>query len=227
MTQDTLPPRNLKKFLFDNNNFDTPDPDFVAPPVYSQEELSHNKQSSYDQGKADGYAEAQASFEKQTTDLLMAIRDHFSILFDEEDRRARMFEKESAQLAYTIFARAFPALNEKLGLQEVKTAIQHVLETVREQPEIIVEVPQAYVGVIQGHIDHLLRRDGGPRCIVRASDHLGAGQARMMWTNGHAMRDGPQLAERIRLQIEQMLADQAILADNSEEITAAPPPGEV
>ena len=49
----------------------------------------------------------------------------------------------------------------------------------------------------------------------------------MMWTNGHAMRDGPKLAERIRLQIEQMLADQAILADNGEETNAALPPGEV
>ena len=226
MTQNTLPPKYQKKFLFDANNFDIDERDIIPDRVYTQAEFDGAKQESYAQGNAAGHAEAQSSFEKQTADLMMAIRDHFTILFDEEDRRARMFEKEAAQLAYTIFASAFPALNAKFGLLEVKTAIQHVLETVREQPEIIVEVPQAYVSVIQGHIDHLLRRDGGPRAVVRASEHLGAGQSRMMWSNGHAMRNGPQLAERIRLQVEQMLADKAILADNGEETNAAQPPGE-
>lgn len=198
----------------------------APPPVYSQEDLAAARQEAYTQGQKDGSLEAHGSFEKHSADLLMAIRDHFSILFDEEERRARMFEKETAQLAYTIFARAFPALNDKFGLQEVKSTIHSVLETVREQPEIIIEVPHPYVDVIQGHVDHLLRRDGGPRCTVRASDHLGAGQCRMMWNNGHAMRNGQQLAEQIRAQIEQVLADKAILADNGDEIKAVSPPGE-
>ena len=221
MGHDTLTPPRTKKFLFDANNFDAPDyGDEPPPPVYSQEELATARQDAYDQGKRDGIAEAHGSFEKQTADLLMAIRDHFSILFDEEDRRARTFEKEAVQLAHTIFARAFPALNERFGLDEVKTTIRSVLETVHEQPEIIVEVAPAYVDVIHKHVETLLRQGGGPRCTVRGNDNLGTGQCRMAWTNGHAMRNGIQLADQIRLQIEQVLADKANLTDNEGKAAA-------
>lgn len=219
MGQDTI--TRTKKFLFDANNFDSAEGDAPAP-VYTQEDLAAARQDAYHQGKKDGIQEAHGSFEKHTADLLAAIRDHFSILFDEEDRRARNFEKESAQLAYTIFARAFPALNEKYSLDEIRTMVTNVLETMREQPEIIVEVPANTVDAIQTHIDSVLRQQGGPRCTVRANENLGAGQCRMAWTNGQAMRDGPHLAEQIRQQIEQGIADKAILADNKDE-TPAPP----
>ncbi|HEY8190563.1 MAG TPA: flagellar protein FlbE, partial [Micavibrio sp.] len=172
------------------------------------------KNEAYQQGKKDGFSESQASFEKQVLDVLSMIRNSFNLLFDEEERRGRTFEKESVQLAFTIFSRAFPALNEKYGMEEVRDVLQKVLETVREQPEIIIEVPAAYVTPIQNHIDALLRQDGGPRCIVRGSSALPAGQCRMAWLNGTAVRNGAQLAEQIRGQIEQVLADKAILADN-------------
>lgn len=215
---DTLAPKKIKKFLFDGNNFDSPDiPEEGPPPVYSQEELEAAKRDAHARGKAEGIAEAHNSFEKQTSDILMAVRDHFSILFDEEDRRSRLFEKESAQLAYTIFSRAFPALNERFGMKEVENTIKDVLETVREQPEVIIEVAEPYVDVIQTHVDGLIRQGDGPRCTIRGNNNLAIGQCRMTWANGHATRNGALLAEQIANQIEQVLADKAILSDNGED----------
>lgn len=210
-----------KKFLFDVHNFDEPEVDGPEeeppPPVYSVEELASAKRDSYAQGRHDGNAEAQASFEKQIADTLAVIRDNFSILFDAEERRSRTFEKEAVQLAYTIFAKAFPALNEQYGLEDVKATIKNVLETVREQPEVIIEVPQAHVETIQKHVDTLLRMDGGPRCIIRANDRLGAGECRMAWVNGSAARNAPGLSDQIRVKIEQVLAENAILPDNEQD----------
>ncbi len=212
-------PGNAKKFLFDIHNFDENEKDIdveVEPPplVFSQEELAAAKMAAYQQGKKDGFAESQASFEKQVLDILAMIRTNFSILFDEEERRGRLFEKESIQLAYTIFAKAFPALNEKYGLEEVRSVLQKAIETVREQPEITIDIPTAYVEAVQQHVDEILRHHGGPRCIIKGNDNLSAGQCRMAWLNGTAARDGALLAEQIRTQIEQVLADKAILADN-------------
>lgn len=221
-TQDKLNPHKARKFLFDINNFDDKkEPEEIVeyippPPTFSEAELAAAKQIAFDQGNRQGHAEAQESFEKQTADMLGIIRDHLRILFDEEDRRANQFEKEAVQLAYTIFAKAFPAMNEKQGLDEVRRAIENVLETVHEQPEIIIEVPPAYVDAIQSHIDGLLRRDGGPRCVIRANDGLSAGSCRLAWVNGTASRNGMQLAEQIHHKIEQVLADKAILPDNDE-----------
>ena len=215
-------PNSTKKFLFDVHNFDEGEKEDEVeapppPPVFSQEELAAAKNEAYQQGKKDGFGEAQASFEKQVLDLLGTIRTNFNVLFDEEERRGRSFEKETVQLAYTIFAKAFPALNERFGLDEVRSVLQKVLETVREQPEIMIEVPSAYAEAIQRHIDGILRHDSSPHCIVRGSDVLSAGQCRMAWQNGTAIRNGARLANRIREQIEQVLADKAILTDNEPD----------
>ena len=218
--QDTRHPRNMKKFLFDVHNFDgNKDKDDLVeveppPPVFTQEELAAAKQDAYAKGKKEGLAEALNSFEQQVTETLAVIRDNFSILFDAEDRRSRVFEKESVQLAYTIFTKAFPALNEKHGMGEVRSAIADILETVREQPEIIIDVPPAYADVIQRHIDGLLKQEGGPHCTIRANENLGAGQCKLAWPNGSATRNPGQLTEQIRAQIEHLLADKAILTDN-------------
>lgn len=222
MNRPEKPHPQTKKFLFDVHNFDenakkdeeenAPPP----PPTFSLEELAAAKDQSYQKGKADGIAEAQGSFEKQVADTLTIIRNHFNILFDEEERRGLVFEKEAVQLACTIFAKAFPALNEQHGLDEVRAVLGKVLETVREQPEILVEVPAAYAETIQNHMNGLLRQEGGPRCIVRGSDNLGPGQCRMSWVNGTAARNGPLLAEKIAAQIAQVLADRPILTDNEQ-----------
>ncbi|MGZ9109361.1 MAG: flagellar protein FlbE [Micavibrio sp.] len=218
--QDTRHPRNMKKFLFDVHNFDgNKDKDDLVeveppPPVFSQEELAAAKKEAFAAGKKEGLTEALNSFEQQVTETLAVIRDNFSILFDAEDRRSRVFEKESVQLAYTVFIKAFPALNEKYGMEEVRSTVSNILETVREQPEIVIDVPPAYTDVIQRHIDGLLRQDNGPRCIIRGNDNLGAGQCKLAWVNGTATRNPGQLTEQMRTQIEHLLADKAVLTDN-------------
>jgi flagellar assembly protein FliH len=229
--QDTIPRAKPKKFLFDLHDFDdkrrkedeaasAPPP----PPTFTEQELETAKAQNYAQGRLDGNKEAQASFEKQTADLLGVIRDHMRLLFEEEERRSRLFEKEAVQLAVTLFARAFPAFNEKHGLDEVKGAIEGVLETMRAQPEIVIDVPPSYESVIRGHIEGLQRGEGGPRCTVRANADLGSGSCRMGWVNGSAMRDASRLLSEIERKIEQVLADKAILTDNNKNADNSIPP---
>ena len=229
----TMPPRNLKKFLFDVHNFDERDDDDAEneedslpppPPTFSQEELEAARIAAYDKGKSDGLAEALNSFEMQIADTLAIIRDNFSILFDAEGSRNRLFEKEAVQLSSALFARAFPFVNETYGMEGVKQAIANVLETVREQPELVIDVPPAYAEAVQSHIDGLLRLQDGPRCTVRANDSLLAGQCKIVWNNGSAIRNPAALAEQIQARIEHLLADKAKLADN-DKAEALPPSG--
>lgn len=229
----TMPPRDMKKFMFDVHNFDEREDDDgesiveaapPPPPTFSQEELEAARLTAYEQGKRDGLAEALNSFEMQIADTLGIIREHFSILFDAEDRRIRTFEKEAVQLSYSIFAKTFPAMNEKQGMDEVKQAVTSILETVREQPELVIDVPAAYVSNIQHHVDGLLRLQDGPRCTIRANDALLAGQCKIAWVNGSAIRNPPALIQQIQTQIEHLLADKAILTDN-DNAASLPPSG--
>lgn len=221
----TTPPRNLRKFMFDVHNFDEreeDDADFEEeappppPPSFSQEELEAARIAAYEQGKSDGLAEALNSFEMQVTDTLAIIRDNFSILFDAEDRRNRIFEKEAVELCQAVFAKAFPVMNEQFGMDGVKQAVSHILETVREQPEVVIDVPPAYVERVQAHIDGLLHLADGPRCTIRANAALQDGECRMAWTNGSAIRNPAALAEQIQERIEHLLADKVKLADNDK-----------
>lgn len=220
MTKKTPPsPQPPRKFLFDIHNFDDPNAkddveEEPPPPTFSVEDLEAAKAHSYAEGRRDGNAEAQASFEKQVADTLGTVREHLHMLFGEEDRRARTFEKEAVQLAYTIFARAFPALHERGGLDEVLKTIDGVLETVRAQPELIIDVPTPYAEAVNTHIQGLLRNNAHPVCTVRGHDDMSLGTCRIAWVNGSAVRDGHHIAEEIRRKIEQVLADQAILPDN-------------
>lgn len=218
-----------KKFFFDVHNFDENEnagdavEDVPPPPTFSEQELAAAQAESRATGHKEGYAEAQASVEKQILDTLSVIRSNFSLLFEEESRRAQVFEKEAVQLATTIFARAFPALNKQHGMNEVKAMLESVLETVREMPEIAIDIPPEYVEPIQTHINGLLQQNSGPRCIVRGNDSLGPGQCHMVWLNGTAARNGAALAEQIRGQIAQVLADEPILTDNGGADTQIAP----
>lgn len=229
----TTPPRNLKKFLFDVHNFDEREEGDAdqeeehlppPPPSFSQEELEAARIAAYEQGKSDGLAEALNSFEMQVTDTLAIIRDNFSILFDAEERRNRIFEKETVQLCQALFTRAFPFMTEKFGMEDVKQAVTGILETVREQKELVIDVPPAYAETIQRHVDGLLHLQDGPRCTVRANDALQDGQCRIAWNNGSAIRNPIALAEQIQARIEHLLAEKAKLADNNKA-EAQPPSG--
>lgn len=231
MKKQPAPSSPQKKFFFDIHNFDEPETEDVVedlpppPPMFSEDELARAQETSRSNGHREGYAEAQSSIEKQVLDTLNTIRNNFNILFEEEQRRAQLFEKEAVQLAATIFATAFPDLNARHGMDEIRAVIRDVLETVREMPEIIIEIPPAHVAAIQIHVNTLLQQGGGPRCIVRGNDSLEPGQCKMAWNNGNAARNGPALALQIRDQIARVLADDPILTDNGEaDLQTAPNP---
>ena len=223
---DTLPPKAVQKFMFDRNKFDADEPNDVAeeenapppPPTFDQEELLKARKDAYEEGRKEGTKEALGRIEKDISTTLDTIRDHFDLLFRAEALRYNTFEEEAVQLAHAIFKHCFPSLNEQNGLNDVKTMIENVLETVRDMPEVVIELPESYVDPIKTHIDTILRDKGlGARCTVRSHPSLNAGQCRMGWANGTAVRDPQHLAEKIATQIEQVLADRANLTDNKTE----------
>ena len=223
--KNTASPKDVRKFLFDRNKFDAAEEEEVLapdepppPPTFSEEELAKATRAAMEQGHKDGINETLGSIEKDVSMTLNSIRDHFDLLFRAEAMRYNTFEEEAVQLAHAIFKRCFPSLNEQAGLNDVKIMIENVLETVRDMPEIVIEVPESYVDAIRQHIDSILRDSGqGARCTVRSHPSLAAGQCRMGWANGTAVRDPQHLAEQISAQIEQVLADRANLTDNSEQ----------
>lgn len=220
--QDTLS-RNAKKFLFDIHDFDDdrkeeevedlPPP----PPTFSEDELAQAKHESFTAGREAGVTESDAKRSKHVAAVLDSINQNFSTLFTAESEREDRYEAEALMLAQTIFARLFPGMNEKNGLEEVRRVILNVLETARGRPQIIIEVPQDYVEDIEKSLEMLASNLGDKgNWTVRAGTGLGPGDCRLQWNDGGAHRNIGGLAEQIEAELQQMLADRPGLRDNGE-----------
>ena len=212
--------RNAQKFLFDQNCFDDGFEEEIIeedppPPVFSEDELAAAQQESYNKGKQDGLAEAEASREKHISQILETISAHFQLLFDAEQKRNDQYESEAVALAYVIFKKLFPDLNERQGLAEVESVIRSVLENQKGQQEIIVEVHPDYSDSIDKRLEFIRNHTpSGSQVIVVKRDDLGPGDCRMHWNNGGAERNATFLAEEIHRHLEHMLADRPMLQDN-------------
>ena len=212
------PDNKLRPFLFNVNNFD--DVKVVPPPTFVESEMDAARRDAFEMGRKAGLAEAKAQREKLVADLIGAITAQFELLIAAEDKRSSQYEAETLFLSQTIFARLFPALNERHGLGEVANAIATVLAGQRTAPEVIIEVPPAYLDDIRGQIGQAISVGREGTCTVTAHADLAEGDCRLRWENGGAARSARRIAEQIGRVFQQMLADRAILRDNNTEIEA-------
>ena len=211
-----------QKFLFDQNCFDdgyVEEPEFVEPPppTFSEAELEAAKQEFYARGKKDGLEEARISREKFVADLMQKISRDFATLFAAESARASLYEAEAVYLARAVFARLFPGLNERHGLEEVEQVIIKTLENARGLPEITVEVSPDYVESVQQRIAATAEAlSAAGICRIAGNETLKAGDCRLIWQDGGGARSAETIAAQIGRIFEQTLADRARLRDNGE-----------
>ena len=141
--------KKTEKFLFDQHIFDEPEEDEEEfeeppPPTFSEEELETVRQKAdqeaYERGKADGVAESKASREQMVAQVLQQIGQDASILFTNEEHRDKTFERESVQLALSIFEKLFPEEKGKHGFESLKNTISEILQRQENQSEIRIEV---------------------------------------------------------------------------------------
>jgi flagellar assembly protein FliH len=212
-----------KKFLFDVNNFDEPDipePEEnlpPPPPVFSLEELGQAKDEAFAQGKEAGLDEARHIREQYIAEQVNRIAGEIKGLQLSEQRREKQFEREVLSLCLAIFGKAFPALNARQGLEEVKAVVLGVLA---HQPQsiIAVEVPESDLGEIQERLKALPEVDS-ELLSIRAGRDLETGSCRMLWEDGGAVRDREALAEAIVSQMEALLASPAKKNNNEPPST--------
>jgi flagellar assembly protein FliH len=214
-----------KKFFFDVNNFnddyEEPVEEVIPPPpTFSEAELEAARKESYDRGKKDGLAEAQASREKFVSGILETISKNFATLFNAEQERESRYETESIVLARAIFRKLFPSLNARHGLAEVETVIGRVLEGSREQARINIEVHPDYINDIEAHARHILAGlHGAGEVVVGGNFALGPGDCRLQWDSGGGQRTATIIATEIEKELARVLADRAGLHDNGKDTT--------
>lgn len=197
-----------KKFLFDLHNFDEPD----APaeedliPTFSEEELEAARQEGYEQGKTDGIAQEKASREQQVAALLGQVRQSFQIMVTSESLREQQYEEESLRLMHAALRALFPALNARLGLQEMEAMMERVIQSQKNQAKIVIKVPTD----IRDDVEQALSAGVGEfeqsgKYIVLGDETLQEGSCAIEWSDGGAVRDAQKLIETMIIEVDRLL----------------------
>ena len=220
-------PPNKNKFMFDINNFDTPNEPEIQhidveaeveppPPMFSADELEATKAIAHSEGFSEGLAQAKEEHEQYVSDVLKNISENFSSLFAAEIYRERQYEEEALKLSLEIIELLAPSLNTRLGTEALKSALSDVLKRQSEQSEIRIEVDPTSTADIDQYIEDIWPDpDSAPRYKVVANSELDKGACQINWKDGGMIREPKKTAEDIKNAIETLLVEQVISNPNT------------
>lgn len=190
----------MKKFLFDTNDFDEEKPEeAVLAPSYSEEQLLVAKTQSFAQGKAEGIAETRAAQEEEIQRCLQQLEKMTGRLVMAEDRRELEQMISATKLAMRVTRKLLPDLAHRFALPEIERTILEAVEARREEPRVTISVPTAHLDALRARIDGMLADRGfAGKVTLVADDNLADTDCRIEWADGGAER----LFENLFAQIE-------------------------
>jgi len=190
------PMTDVKKFLFDTNNFDNTKPEIV---VYSEEQVELLKNQTLAQGKADGVKETKQKQEEVISQLLQKMLTHVEKMAKNEDRREVEKCADAVKLALQVVHKMLPGFAQQYAVSEIERVIAQTIEARRDEPRIAVIVPTVHLEALKERVDALSNGKAyAGKIILIADDALPATDCRVEWADGGAER----LYERLLSQID-------------------------
>lgn len=215
MTEEALHKKKEERFFFNMNIFDEDhveeeEEEIPPPPTFSEEELATAKKEAFEQGRQEGHDTAtKAARESQTkriADALEKIATDTAVLFQQEQQRAELYEREAVALALKTFERLFPFYQEKFGFDELKETMSNILQKQQNHRKIAVHVKPDNVAGVEKLLTELTTKGLKGEFSVQGDETLDEGTCRMEWDDGGATRDPDALAEEIQSLMQQVLA---------------------
>ncbi len=208
--------KDTEKFFFHMNIFDDDhveeeeEPPPPPPPTFSEEELAAAKEAAFAAGKKEGFDEATTK-EKNSREAFVAatlerISADTSILFEQEQLRAELYEREATALCLSVFKKILPTYQEKFGFEELKENISSILQKQQNQREISIDVHPENVTGVEALLAELTNKGFKVKFSVQGDENLDEGACSMRWHNGGANLNPEILAEEIKSLMQQTLA---------------------
>lgn len=208
--------------MFDLRRFD--EPEIVEPeeiiPTFTEEELAAARAEAMEQGRAEGHRQANqanaASREQLTANALRTISESFTTIFAAEYDREKKYEQESVQLTLGVLEKLFPVLNASFGQDEIRAIIMKVLKSRAKKSLVTIEVcPDDAPSIEETLAAYWTDPETAPRYRVLSNPSFRAGQCKMGWEDGGAVRNAEELAENIRLTLTALLGIEGAKAAES------------
>lgn len=219
MSSSTDDEGKMKRFLFDQNDFDKKQA-VEAPPSFTEEQLALAKKQSLTQGREEGIRETRASQEEQAVQCLEKIGEQVVRLMAAEERRETACMTDAAKLALRITHKLLPKLAQRFSLQEIEHTILNALEGRHDEPRVAVTVPTKHLDALRARIDGLALEKGfAGKVILVADDAMPETDCRVEWADGGAERIYARLQAQIDSEFAKAITGMEAMADEKQDRT--------
>jgi flagellar biosynthesis/type III secretory pathway protein FliH len=172
-----------------------PEPEVIEP-VFTVAELDAAREMAWREGHEVAQAEAEQSATAIAHAVLARIAEQLDTALDEANRLAEQAAEAIALLLLDCFAKVFPTLCERYGAEEVRGVIRTVLPALRQEPKITVRLDPMSARTVVQELERL-EPDLVPRVDLIPTDAMQAGDVRVTWRNGSAVRDTGALWQQV------------------------------
>ena len=172
-----------------------PEPEIIEP-VYSAADLQEARAEAWREGRDAAMAEAETTARTEARQTLTRIAERLDATQAEAADLVERSAESVARLLMDGFAAAFPALSRQHGAAELRAIIRTILPALHQELAVTVRVDGNAAQAVRDEIERL-DPDLLPKIEVQASNAVLAGDIRIAWRNGAAIRDTTTLWEEI------------------------------
>lgn len=218
-----------KKFFFDQHNFDDGAIDTTAkyqddlpppPPLFTEDELEAVKKQAFNEGKAQGLKDSEASQQAALLKNLEAVQRFAGQLMQAEDSRRAQYENEVVLLCDALFTALFPLYYEAQGQEELRQILQQTLDQQKPDQALELAVSTADFDIISDFVHgHPLHES--IKIITR--DQFHSGQVELNWAYGGTIVNIPHTTQEIRAILQQTLEEKGLKRHDVEELSGTEP----
>ena len=181
----------------------------VIEPVFDQAQMETLKAASFEEGVAAGRAAVLAEDAAGLRQAVAVLTAELDAARDSARAVGEQAAEEIARLLLTAVGVVMPVLCETYGDNEARAIARAMLPALVGEPEIVIRANPHTASVLTREISRI-DPDIGTRVRMTPTDALSAGDLRIAWRNGVAVREGAALWR----DVSAILMPQGLLGDD-------------
>lgn len=180
------------------------------PPTFSEVELAEAAARGREEGRAEAEARVRAemtgSIEQRTASALEAIAHDLAANRDQNERRLRARAAASGDLALALARAIVPRAMEGRPLADIEVMLVDLVRRLEGQPRLELALAPDLVASGEALLGRIVEDTGHDGEIAMHADHrLTAGDARLSWVDGVALRELSALQREVEAVVEAWL----------------------
>jgi len=192
--------------------------DEVAPPSFSEEELTLAREQAHQAGHAAGLAEAENARQTMESMALASCAHHLKTLGDAQLAANQEHSKDAVAFALSVLRKVHPEFCRRFGLDEIESVLHDTLGHLHQVARVTITVQSDLVAAVRDKAETITSHYGFEgRLVVVGDPAMTAGDCRLDWGDGGAVRDQAKTWAEIERAVE------GALGALNDPIADAPP----